>query len=121
MPQRCVPGPYLESKFSYIANEVNKRLGTQLYRVRKSWADAKSQIGAFKNLDNAKKACVNGYSVYDESGNVVYSKQYKTIEQLAKDVIAGKYGNGAERIRKIEAEGYDYNIVQQKVNEMLSK
>ena len=93
----------------------------QLYRVRKSWADAKSQIGAFSNLDNAKKACANGYSVYDESGNVVYSKQYKTIEELAKDVIAGKYGNGAERIRKIEAEGYDYNAIQQKVNEMLSK
>ena len=121
MPQRCVPGPYLESKFPYIANEVNKRLGAQLYRVRKSWDDAKSQIGAFNNLDNAKKACANGYSVYDESGNVIYSKQSKTIEELAKDVIAGKYGNGAERKRKIEAEGYNYNIVQQKVNEMLSK
>ena len=103
-------------------NEMYKRqTSAQLYRVRKSWADTKSQIGAFKNLDNAKKACTNGYSVYDESGNVVYSKQYKTIEQLAKDVIAGKYGNGAERVRKNEAEGYDYNAVQQKVNEMLSK
>ena len=96
-------------------------MGTQLYRVRKSWSDVKSQIGAFNNLDNAKKVCANGYSVYDEFGNVVYSKQSKTIEELAKDVIAGKYGNGAERIRKIESEGYDYNIVQQKVNEMLSK
>jgi hypothetical protein len=96
-------------------------LGAHLYRVRKSWSDAKSQIGAFSNLDNAKKACANGYSVYDEFGNVVYSKQHKTVEELAQDVIAGKYGNGAERIRKIKAEGYDYNIVQQKVNEMLSK
>ena len=121
MLQRCVPGPYLESKFSYIANEVNKRLGTQLYRVRKSWDDVGSQIGAFSNLDNAKRACSNGYSVYDESGNIVYSKQNKTIEELARDVIIGKYGNGAERIRKIEAEGYDYTVVQQKVNEMLSK
>ena len=96
-------------------------MGTQLYRVRKSWSNVKSQIGAFSNLDNAKKACINGYSVYDEFGNVVYSKQYKTIESVARDVIAGKYGNGAERIRKIEAEGYNYNVVQQKVNEMLSK
>ena len=111
----------MESKFPYIANEVNKRLGSQLYRVRKSWPNVKSQIGAFSNLDYAKRACINGYSVYDEIGNVIYSKQYKTIEELAKDVIAGKYGNGAERIRKIEAEGYDYNTVQQKVNEMLSK
>lgn len=29
----------------------------QLYRVRKSWSDAKSQIGAFSSLENAKKAC----------------------------------------------------------------
>jgi N-acetylmuramoyl-L-alanine amidase CwlA len=103
-------------------NEMYKRpTRTQLYRVRKSWPNVKSQIGAFSNLNNAKKVCVNGYSVYDESGNVVYSKQHKTIEELAKDVIAGKYGNGAERKRKIESEGYDYNVVQQKVNEMLSR
>lgn len=121
MLQRCVPGPYLESKFYYIANEVNKRLGAQLYRVRKSWSDVKSQIGAYSNLDNAKRVCVNGYSVYDEFGNVVYSKPGKTIEEVAKGVIAGKYGNGADRIKKLKAEGYDYNAVQQKVNEMLSK
>ena len=35
----------------------------QLYRVRKSWEDTKSQIGAFSSLDNAKKACTDGYSV----------------------------------------------------------
>lgn len=46
-------------------------------------------------------------------------KPSKTIEQVAKDVIAGKYGNGDERKKKIEAEGYDYNAVQNKVNELL--
>ena len=45
------------------------------YRVRKSWADAKSQKGAYKVLKNAK-ACANkteGYSVFDWNGNVVYA------------------------------------------------
>ena len=46
-------------------------------------------------------------------------KPSKTIEQVAKDVIAGKYGNGDERKKKIEAEGYNYNEVQNKVNELL--
>ena len=32
----------------------------QLYRVRKSWADAKSQLGAYSSLENAKKACKVG-------------------------------------------------------------
>ena len=45
----------------------------QLYRVRKSWSDAKSQIGAYSSLENAKKACKTGYSVFDANGNVVHS------------------------------------------------
>ena len=45
------------------------------YRVRKTWADAKSQKGAFHKLSNAK-ACADenlGYSVFDESGRAVYT------------------------------------------------
>ena len=42
------------------------------YRVRKSWDDAKSQIGAYKVLDNAKNNCPAGYTVYDWNGNAVY-------------------------------------------------
>lgn len=45
-----------------------------LYRIRKSWADAKSQIGAYEDLTNAKNACKTGYTVYDENGKAVYSK-----------------------------------------------
>jgi N-acetylmuramoyl-L-alanine amidase CwlA len=49
-----------------------------IYRVRKTWSDVKSQLGAFSSLDNAKKACTDGYSVFDESGNVVYTKASTT-------------------------------------------
>lgn len=55
---------------------------TPLYRVRKSWSDSKSQIGAYKVLENAKKACDKyaGYSVFDENGKAVYtSKAAPTI------------------------------------------
>lgn len=45
---------------------------TQMYRVRKTWDDAKSQLGAFGLLENAKKACKAGYKVFDKSGDVVY-------------------------------------------------
>lgn len=48
-----------------------------LYRVRKSWSDAASQTGAYSSLDNAKKNCKKGYSVFDEAGNVVYSNAAK--------------------------------------------
>lgn len=70
------PGPYLQGKFPYIAEEVNKRLGADkpLYRVRKSWKDASSQLGAFEELDNAKAMADKnkGYAVFDESGKQVY-------------------------------------------------
>ena len=46
---------------------------SQIYRIRKTWADAKSQIGAYSSLENAKKACKTGYSVFDANGNVVFS------------------------------------------------
>jgi len=46
------------------------------YRVRKTWADASSQKGAFKVLENAKKCADEnpGYSVFNESGKAVYTK-----------------------------------------------
>lgn len=46
----------------------------ELYRVRKSWADASSQLGAFSNFVNAIALCDQnpGYSVYNSSGTKVY-------------------------------------------------
>lgn len=46
--------------------------GSDMYRIRKAWRDAASQIGAFKNLDYAKAACKPGYAVYDSLGRQVY-------------------------------------------------
>ena len=44
------------------------------YRVRKSWEDAKSQLGAYTVLDNAKAMADKnqGYEVYDWNGKQVY-------------------------------------------------
>lgn len=56
-----------------MRKEENKP-STGLYRVRKTWEDTKSQIGAYSVLENAKKQADvhNGYKVYDEKGNQVY-------------------------------------------------
>lgn len=90
----------------------------QLYRVRKSWSDAKSQIGAFSSLENAKKACKNGYAVFDSNGKQVYPAK-KSVDEVAREVIQGKWGNGAERKKRLTNAGYDYNEVQKKVNQMI--
>ena len=63
--------------FNSTGQQVYPTTSTQsgLYRVRKSWADAASQKGAFAVLDNAKRCADEnaGYSVFDENGKVVYT------------------------------------------------
>lgn len=43
----------------------------------------------------------------------------KSIEEVAKEVIAGKWGVGDVRKQLLTENGYDYNMVQAKVNELL--
>lgn len=43
----------------------------------------------------------------------------KTVDELAKEVIKGLWGNGADRKAKLTAAGYDYAKVQKRVNELL--
>ncbi len=42
----------------------------------------------------------------------------KTIDQLAREVIAGRWGNGAERRERLSAAGFNYSAVQARVNEL---
>lgn len=59
--------------------DVKAEAADSYYRVRKSWADAKSQLGAYKVLANAK-ACADknpGYTVYDPNGKAVYPEVQK--------------------------------------------
>ena len=44
----------------------------------------------------------------------------KTVDELAKEVLAGSWGNGQERKDRLTAAGYDYNAVQSKVNALVS-
>jgi len=60
-----------------------EKLTTGYYRVRKSWDDKKSQLGAYRVLANAKaKADANaGYSVFSDDGKVVYAPSAKAEQQ----------------------------------------
>lgn len=61
---------YMGVKFEETKKSAAKKT---LYRVRKSWKDAKSQKGAYYSLASAKK-CADKYrlNVYDDSGKAVY-------------------------------------------------
>lgn len=63
----------ISTSSSSNSGTASKPSTSNLYRIRKSWSDAKSQVGAYASLDNAKKSCPSGYNVYDWNGKMVYS------------------------------------------------
>lgn len=80
---KSCPGDWMYARMGDLASKVTAALGgttttpKQLYRVRKTWSDSKSQKGAYKILANAK-ACADknpGYSVFDTDGNAVYTSE----------------------------------------------
>ena len=101
---KACPGEWLYSRHGDIAAKVNALLGaattkptqptqpapTVMYRVRKTWANAKSQIGAYGDLNNAK-AIVDknaGYFVFDGNGKVVYPAQNVAFKSYTVQVTA---------------------------------
>lgn len=65
---------------------------------------------------------IRGYGVpryAEESGADAAGSGAKTVAAVAKEVIAGAWGNGEERKERLTAAGYDYQAVQDKVNRLL--
>ena len=134
-PTEC-PGAYLKSKFPEIAKEVNRQLKNQItpannttasvkYRVRKSWNDSKTQIGAFNNLDNAIAACNKagaGYSVYEATGKKIYTPKANYKVKITTDYLNIRKGAGTnfEIVGAITDYGV-YTIVEEKSGEGASK
>ena len=44
----------------------------------------------------------------------------KSVDDVAREVIRGEWGNGSDRRQRLEAAGYDYNAVQDRVNAILT-
>ena len=88
---KSCPGNWMYARMGDLAEKVTAQLGgsadtptvtTQLYRVRKTWSDSKSQKGAYKILSNAKK-CADanpGYSVFDNNGVNIYTSKTTAAE-----------------------------------------
>lgn len=85
----------------------------------------KIQVGAYKNQLNAsnmsKKLKAAGFDVVitTKSGIGVSTDKRKSINEIAEEVIAGKWGNGADRKNRLTKAGHDYEKVQARVNELV--
>lgn len=86
------------------------------------------QVGAFssKSLADAmvtdlKRAGFDAFVV--EKGEPIKeapkeTPKQKSVEEIAKEVINGKWGNGEERKKRLTEAGYNYSTIQKKVNEL---
>jgi len=124
---KSCPGNWMYARMGDLAEKVTKALRgsdsgsgggsdsggketIKWYRVRKNWADSKTQKGAYKILDNAKKCADQnpGYKVFDADGNVVYEP--KADEPVEKVPFLVKVSISDLNIRK--GPGTDYDRVQ---------
>ena len=47
-------------------------------------------------------------------------KPAESVDEVAREVIRGEWGNGSDRRQRLEASGYDFDAVQERVNELLN-
>ena len=114
------PGDYIYSHLGQIAEEVNAELSKSLTRTTYT-----VQVGAYNKKTNAENV-VNklksaGYDAFivvkGESVTSTSSKQL--IDEIAREVILGKWGNGQERKDRLTKAGYNYSAIQKRVDELL--
>ena len=122
---RVQTGAFSKKSNADALEEKLKARGFDTYMVQ-SGGLYKVQVGAYSIRANAeammKKVKAAGFDAFitTASGSAVSSSNAKSIDTLAREVIRGDWGNGAERKQRLSAAGYDYAAVQQRVNELLS-
>ena len=72
-----------------------------------------------KYLKTNSRIAGYGYPKYDEEKKTTTKKKSNQI--IAKEVVAGKWGNGAARKKALMEAGYDYEVIRKLVNEFLKK
>lgn len=122
---RVQVGAYSKKANADAMLEKIKKAGFDTYMVQVDGL-YKVQVGAYSKKSNADamaaKLKASGFDTYitTKSGTAASAgTQKKSVTELAKEVIAGKWGNGSERKTRLTQAGYDYAAVQAKVNELM--
>ena len=83
------------TKYDQKTEEPKQEEVKKYYRVRKSWEDTESQLGAYEILDYAINNCPEGYSVYDWNGVEVYSNKKEETPAANTEVTVLEWQNAA--------------------------
>lgn len=90
--------PYTMNGFRQDVYNVMNKISAEIYRVRKTWEDSKSQIGAYKDIESAKDLADKnpGYKVFDKEGTMVYAG----INEEDEDMTQEKFNEMMANYRK---------------------
>ena len=109
---------WVDGKLGANEFEIRDNLKAQGYE---NFSEIKKEANRLKEVaEQAKKIAAEAAKAAQERKEAAAAKAEKAkIEDIAKEVIEGKWGNGQERKEKLTAAGYDYSEVQGKVNDIL--
>lgn len=116
--------------YSEVQAAVNAKLSGGSAPAKKSNAEIAKEViaGKWGNGDDRKKklqAAGYDYNAVQAEVNKQLgssgSAPKKSVDTIAQEVIAGKWGNGDDRKNRLTAAGYDYNAVQKAVNAKLAE
>lgn len=108
--------------------DLPKEIKGDVTAVKKSNEEIAAEViaGKWGNGEERKIRLKEAGYNYDDIQSIVNAKcrqttaaAKKTNEEIAKEVIQGKWGNGKERKNKLENAGYDYEVIQKLVNKMM--
>lgn len=110
--------PYILIETCFIDNEADmKRYNKNIYDV---WGNVAKAITSYYGIE---KLASTGKPVEASKTSTAKKKPVKstkkTVAEVAKEVIEGKWGNDPTRSKKLKAAGYDPAAVQKKVNALL--
>ena len=92
----------------------------QIYTSESSYKGA-AFFNATRRNDNGRWGLGTGYKFLGCIVNPGANQEHlKSLDEVAEEVIQGKWGNGSARKKALENAGYNYRVVQNKVNEILS-
>ena len=98
---------------------VRNRTAEQIAEAILLYNKASGQV--LKGLVRRREAERKLFLTPVKGGNVAVVVTKKTNEERAKEVLDGKWGNGAERKNKLTKAGYNYATIQAIVNQLVRK
>lgn len=107
-----------EKRAAEFIAQLLKERGWSIDKVTKH-QDYNGKYCPHRTLDLGWQRFLDMIQTHMGGGSTPAPAPGKDIDTVAREVIAGKWGNGGDRKNRLAAAGYDPNTVQDRVNEIL--